>query len=262
MARILLTGATGVLGRELHPRLLDAGHKVLAASRSPPTGIDGDWVELDLIDGTGIAEAVAEVEVVVHAASDVRGDSEAVDVHGTERLLDAAEGAEVDNFVYVSIVGIDEIPFSYYDHKLDAERAVETSAVPSTIIRSTQFHPFVAYLLYVVSRLPIWPLPTAFRLQPIDTGEAADSIVEHATADAVGRVPDIGGPNVSTLGELAKAYREHRDVWRPIIRLPLPGSMASAFRAGKATCPDGDLAAITWEEWLAGQEGIPGKGAY
>jgi hypothetical protein len=47
-----------------------------------------------------------------------------------------------------------------------------------------------------VSRLPVWPLPTEIELQPIDTGEAAEAVVEYATVDADGRVPDVGGPDV------------------------------------------------------------------
>jgi len=262
MTTVLLTGATGVLGRELEPRLLDAGHDVRAASRSPPTGGEVEWVELDLADGTGVREAVDGVGIVVHAASDARGDSESVDVRGTERLLDAAADADVANFVYVSIVGIDEIPYAYYEHKLEAERAVEASAVPSTIVRSTQFHPFVAALLATVSRLPLWPLPTEFRLQPIDTGEAADRVAEHATVEAVGRAPDVGGPDVLSVRQLAEAYREERGLHRPIVRLPIPGSVASAFRAGEATSPDRDVGTRTWNEWLAAQEGVPGKGEY
>lgn len=54
------------------------------------------------------------MDIVVHPASNARGYSEAVDVRGTERLLDAAADAIIANFVYVSIVGIDEIPYIYY----------------------------------------------------------------------------------------------------------------------------------------------------
>jgi len=262
MATVLLTGATGVLGRELRPRLHDHGHDVRAASRSPPTGSTAEWVELDLVDGRGIQNAVDGVDIVVHAASDARGDSEAVDVRGTERLLEAAADADIENFVYVSIVGIDDIPYTYYEHKLAAEQAVEASPVPSTIVRSTQFYPFVASLLTTVSRLPVWPLPTEFRLQPIDTGEAAAAIAEHATVEAGGRVLDIGGPVVTSVRELAEAYREERGLRRPIVRLPIPGSIASAFRADKATCPDRNVGTTTWREWLAAQEEIPGKGVY
>ena len=262
MATVLLTGATGVLGQELKPRLLEADHDVRAASRSPPTGGEVEWVELDLTDGRGIREAVAGVDIIVHAASDARGDSKAVDVHGTERLLHAAADTAVENFVYVSIVGIDEIPYTYYEHKFEAEHAIESSAVPSTIVRSTQFYPFVAYLLGTVDRLPVWPLPTEIRLQPIDTGDAAEAIAEYATVEAAGRVPDIGGPNVLSVRKLAEAYRAERGLHRPIIRLPIPGRVASALRAGKATCPNRDVGTIPWEEWLTTQEGVPGQGRY
>lgn len=262
MTTILLTGATGVLGRELQSRLLEAGHQVRAASRSPPTDGDMEWVELDLTDGRGLRKAVTDVDIVVHAASDARGDSEAVDVHGTQRLLDAAADADVQNFVYVSIVGIDEIPYTYYEHKLTAEHAIESSPVPSTIVRVTQFYPFVAYLLGMVSRFPVWPLPTDFRIQPIETGEAAEAVSEHATMEAAGRVPDIGGPDVLSVRKLAEAYREECGLRRPIIQLPIPGDVASAFRTGKATCPERDVGTISWKEWLAAQEGVPGKEAY
>ncbi|MFP8952869.1 SDR family oxidoreductase [Natrialbaceae archaeon A-arb3/5] len=250
--RTLLTGATGTLGRELCPRLLDSGNEVRATSRTPPAATDDalEWVELDLRDGTGLETALADVDVVVHAASAPRGDSEAVDVRGTERLLEAAADAGVSNVCYVSIVGVGEIPLSYYEHKRAAERAVETSPVPSTIVRMTQFHSFVGGLLESISRLPVWPLSTDLRVQPIDAGDAADALVEHATPDPAGRVPPVGGPDVQTVGDLARSYRDANGLTRPIVRLPLPGAVAAGFRAGEATRPDRTVGTITWEEWL------------
>ncbi|PCR92435.1 SDR family oxidoreductase [Natrinema ejinorense] len=247
--RTLLTGATGTLGTALRPRLRDAGHDVRAASRSPPSD-DGAWVAMNLADGTGIREAIADVDVVVHAATAATGDSEAVDVRGTERLLEAAADVGVSNVVYVSIVGVDAIPYSYYRHKVAAERAVETSSVPSTIVRATQFHSFVFDLLESVARLPVWPLPTAFRLQPIHVGEAADTIAEYATPEPAGRVPDVGGPEVRTVGELARTYRDAKGLSRPLVRLPLPGEIAAGFRSGDGTCPDRTVGTVTWREWV------------
>lgn len=255
--RTLLTGATGTLGRGLRPRLRDAGHAVRAASRSPPADATGDveWVKTDLTDGTGLRSTVEGIDVIVHAATAPRGDSEAVDVRGTERLLKAAAAAGVSNFVYVSIVGVDEIPLAYYEHKLAAERAVEASPVPWTIVRATQFHRFVADLLDGVSRLPLWPLPTEFRLQPISAGEVADVIAERAIPEAAGRVPAIAGPEVRTVGELARAYRSARGLRRPIVRLPLPGSVAAGFRSGEAVLLDRAVGTVGWEAWLGSQYG-------
>lgn len=78
---------------------------------------------MNVVDESDVRTALEDIDVVVHAATAPRGDSEAVDVRGTERLLEAAADAGVANFVYVSIVGVDEIPYSYYKHKLAAERA-------------------------------------------------------------------------------------------------------------------------------------------
>ncbi len=262
MSSILLTGATGVLGTALQPKLRDAGHQVRAASRSPPTEGAGDWVTLDLTTGEGMSQALKDIDVVVHAASDARGDSEAVDVRGTDRLVDAAAAASVDNFVYVSIVGIDEIPYSYYKHKLEAEATVESSDVPATIVRITQFYPFVASLLSMVARLPVWPLPTKFRLQPIDVEEAAAAVTDYATESPAGRVPDVGGPEVATVRSLAERYRSVRGMRRPIVRLPIPGATARAFRRGEATCPEQRIGERQWDEWLEAQTGDPGADQY
>lgn len=249
-ARTLVTGGTGRLGQTLLPTLREEGHEVLATSRSPPTDDETEWRRMDLADGTGIRDALTDADVVIHTASAPLGDTEAVDVDGTARLLDAAADAGVSNFVYISIVGIEDIPYSYYEHKLTAERAVEASDVPSTVLRATQFHSFVHDMLEMVTRLPIWPLPTKMHLQPIDTGTVADRLVEHATPEPSGRLEPIGGPEVRTVGELARTYRDARGTWRPIIRLPIPGAAFAAFRDGKATCPDHVVGTVTWEGWL------------
>ncbi|MCD2204499.1 SDR family oxidoreductase [Halobacterium sp. KA-6] len=248
-----MTGATGTLGTALRPRLTAADHTVPAASRSPPNEAKGsvNWVELDVTDGSNIKSALENIDVVIHAATAPQGDTAAVDVQGTKRLIEAAEVAGVEHFVYPSIVGIDDIPYSYYEHKAIAETAVAKSDIPTTIIRSTQFHAFIAELLDFVAKLPVWPLPTKLQLQPIDVGEVADIIVEHATLTASGRTDPIGGPEVRSVRELARAYRAARNLRRPILHVPLPGDTVAAFRAGDATCPDHRGGVLTWEEWLA-----------
>lgn len=252
MIRTLVTGATGTLGTALRPRLAAAGHAVRAASRSPPEQSEGniDWVELDVVEGTGLESALEDIDIVVHTATASQGDTEAVDVKGTKRVLAAAEDAGVEHVLYPSIVGIDDIPFSYYEHKSGAETAVEESAVPTTIVRATQFHSFVAELLDSVAKLPVWPLPTKIQIQPMAVGEVADTIVEHATLTASGRPDPVGGPDIYSVGELAQVYRAARGLRRPIVRAPIPGKTMAAFRAGHATCSDHRVGTLSWKEWL------------
>ncbi|MCU4926866.1 NAD(P)H-binding protein [Halobacteria archaeon AArc-dxtr1] len=253
MIRTLLAGATGTLGTALRPRLTAAGHTVRAASRSPPeeTKENLNWVELDLIDGTGLESALENTDVIIHTATAPQGDTAAVDVEGTKRLVEVAEAADVENFLYPSIVGIDDIPFSYYEEKVTGEMIVEESDIPTTIVRATQFHSFIAELLDSVAKLPLWPLPTNVQIQPVDVGEVADVIVDHATLTASGRTGPIGGPNIHLVGELAQMYRNARGLRHPIMRLPIPGKTMAAFRTGHATCPNQRVGTVTWEEWLA-----------
>ena len=252
MTRTLVTGATGTLGTSLRPRLTAAGHTVRAASRSPPeeTRENLEWVELELTDGTSLESVLEDIDILIHTATAPQGDTAAVDVEGTKRLLKAAEAADVKNVLYPSIVGIDDIPYSYYEHKVTAEMIVEESEVPTTIIRATQFHSFIADLLDSVARLPLWPLPTNLQIQPVDVGEVADVIVDHATLTASGRTNPVGGPMIHSVGELAQMYRNTRDRRCPIVRVPVPGKTMAAFRTGHATCPDHRVGTVTWEEWL------------
>lgn len=257
MIQTLVTGATGTLGKALIPRLTAAGHVVRAASRSPPEDSEEglNWVNLDLVTGSGLKPALENIDVVVHAATAPQGDTATVDVEGTKRLLVAANDAGVAHFLYPSIVGVADIPLTYYEHKAAAETAVEESEMPTTIIRSTQFHAFVAELLDIVAKLPLWPLPTNVRMQPVAVGAVADVIVDHATLTARGRPNPIGGPEIHLGRELAQVYRDVRRLRRPIIRFPIPGKTMAAFRAGHATCPDYRTGTRTWESWLETQYG-------
>lgn len=253
MIRTLVTGATGTLGTALRSRLAAAGHAVRAASRSPPEADEEnlEWVELDLTEDAGFDSALENVDVVVHTATAPQGNTEAVDVRGTKRLLEAAEDSGVENFLFPSIVGIDDIPFAYYEHKLAAETAVEESEIPTTVVRATQFHSFVAEMLGYVAKLPVWPLPTKIQLQPVDVGEVADFLADHATPTASGRTDPIGGPEIHSVRDLATAYRNVRGLRRPIIRFPIPSKTVAAFRTGHATCPEHTVGTHSWEEWLA-----------
>jgi len=164
-------------------------------------------------------------------------------------LLELARKAGVAHFLYISIVGIDRIPsYPYYRVKLAAEVAVEQGSVPWSIFRATQFHTLIDRLLRLPAWAPVAFLPTDFHFQPVDGGEVADRMVEIVAAGPSGRVLDMGGPQVQTLGELANEWRRARGLQRWILPLPLPGKTANAFRRGYNTCPENRQGRITWED--------------
>ena len=252
MKRVLITGGAGTLGREMVNLLTAQDYTVRVMSRrsrpaAQPSKIE--WAQADLGAGTGISEAVSGVDTIVHAATNFLSSSK-VDVAGTKRLLDAARAADVSHVLYVSIVGIERNPFVYYQTKLKAEALVQQSGIPWSIQRAVQFYPFIDLILRAFVHWPVALLPTDLQFQPMDIREAAQSIVDRLIAGPTGRLPDIGGPQVRTLGDLAKPWMAARGLHRPIVHLPLPGKAAAAFRNGYNTCPEQKVGKISWEAWL------------
>lgn len=94
-------------------------------------------------------------------------------------------------------------------------------------------------------------LPTDFRFQPIDPGGVADRLVDGVAAGPGGRLSDLSGPEVRTLGELAKIWLTARRIERRLVRVPLPGKMADAFRRGLNTVPAQANGKVTWAEWVS-----------
>jgi len=248
-ARVLVTGGTGELGRAVVERLLAAGEGVRVLSRRerpdlpPGVGI----VQGDLATGAGLTEAVAEVGVVVHCASNGRRSG---DVEGTRRLVAAAATTGVRHLAYISIVGVDRNPFPYYRLKLEAEGIVAAGGVPWTILRATQFHSLLLRALRTQGRLPTLLVPRGFRFQPVDSGEVAARLADLALNGPVGRAPDMGGPEMRTAEDLARAYLEAAGWRRPLLRVPVPGAVGRAFRDGAQLAPDHADGTITWDDYL------------
>lgn len=234
---VLVTGASGRLGRLVVPRL--AGHDVRAAGRSGP-------VRLDLSTGEGLADAVRGVDVVLHLASSALGDPQGVDVEGTRRLVAACREAGVRHLVYPSIVGIHRVPMAYYRAKLDAERIV--ADVPHTLLRITQFHVFLKEMLDGLLRWPLVVAPAGVRFQPIDEAAAADALVACVAAGPAGRVADLGGPEVLELPDVVRLVAPGR--WILSRGIPSLGPLA-ALRAGALCLDGGRTAGGTFADWLA-----------
>lgn len=224
---ILVTGGTGNLGRPTVAALRAAGHDVRVLSRTAGEGRTAG----DLATGAGLVEALRGVDTVLHLAT-----SRSKDIGQTTTLLRAVRSAGVGHLVYISIVGVDRVPYAYYADKLACEHAIETSGVPFTILRATQFHDFVAAILRPQRRLPV-----LFALnvpdQPIAVEEVAARLTELAGGAAAGRVADIGGPEQLGFRELAEVWQRAHGTTRPVWTLHLPGKMFRAMREGHHMTP-------------------------
>jgi hypothetical protein len=78
----------------------------------------------------------------------------------------------------------------------------------------------------------------------------ARRLCEIVQAGPSGRLPDMGGPQVYTSGELARIWLRQRGMHRAILPLWLPGKMARRLRQGGNTCPQQATGTVGWEAWL------------
>jgi uncharacterized protein YbjT (DUF2867 family) len=196
--------------------------------------------------------ALVGAEVVVHAASDARGDPWQVDVAGTRRLVEAVDRTRLRHLVYVSIVGVDRIPFGYYHAKFAAEQVLLASGLPVTLLRITQFHDFVDDLLATARRGPVLAVPMGWRVQPVDVDEAAAQVVQTAIGPATGDVVEFGGPEELSAADLARAWTAAREPGVRVISTPVPGRLSAAFRDGAALPSSGARGRRTYAEHLRG----------
>lgn len=238
MSAVLVTGGTGTLGRHLVPELRRRGHEVRVLSRQPGEG----RVVGDVLTGAGLAEAVAGVDVVVHAASSPRRKARATEVEGTRNLLAAAGDRHV---VYVSIVGVDDNRFGYYRAKHAAERLVEQRSGPWTIQRATQFHELVDQVLGG----KVFVRTKNLRFQPVAAAEVAVALADRVDEGPCGRASDIGGPEVLHVRDLARVRREVTGRAARLLPVPPVGFLAD-LDAGNHLCPDRAVGTTTWEQWL------------
>jgi uncharacterized protein YbjT (DUF2867 family) len=250
--KVAVVGGTGVLGKLVVAELAARGDEVLALSRKPgrtvPEGVSHRRV--DLTTGEGLAEALAGVEVVVDASSSSTPRRAApVLVEGTQRLLRAGAEAGARHYVGVSIVGCERVPIAYYKVKVKQEEAIAAGAIPWSLLRATQFHTLIDSLFRQDARFGVVRSGSA-RFQPIDPSLVAERMAGAAHAEPAGRLPDIAGPAVLTLSELAKAWRRAGHRALPL-RFPMIGPIGRPLREGALCNPDAAAGGCTFEQWLA-----------
>ncbi|KKD02970.1 SDR family oxidoreductase [Streptomyces sp. WM6386] len=249
MTTILVTGGTGTLGRLVAERLRADGHEVRVLSRhAQPYAVDLRE------GGAALDVAVEGVDTVVHCATTQTGGDEKAAVN----LIAAARRAGVGHLVYISIVGVDRVPFGYYRSKLAVEKQVEESGLGWTVLRATQFHDLLVRALRAMAKSPVLVLPAGVSDQPVEVAEVADRLAELAAGSPAGRVADLGGPEVRSFESLAQAYVKASGRRRAVVNVPLTGKAYRGFRAGGHLAPEQAVGKGTFEEYLARSLGSEG----
>jgi uncharacterized protein YbjT (DUF2867 family) len=261
---LLLTGATGLVGSALLPRLIAQGQPVRCLVRDPRRlGAQRVRVQIalgDLTDPPSFRNAMRGVSTVVHLAASTRdqprGSIEELAAIATWRMVEAAQRAGVERFVFFSTLGAS----SHHRARLFRAKALAEQAVRESDMRSTVIAPSLVYapgdrwltLIERLSLLPVVPVSGRGRAvcQPIWAEDVAACVVatlgKSGSADGVTHERyELGGPETMTYNETINTVLRSLDRERPL--LPIPTPMVSRGlhvleRAMHTNTP------ITWDE--------------
>ena len=171
-------------------------------------------------------------------------------VEGSRRLLAAEADAGVRHHVGISILGCDRVPLGYYRAKVAQEQAIAGGRIPWSLLRASQFHTLIATVFELWGRAHAVPTGKA-RLQPVDPRVVARRIADSVHEGPAGRLPDVAGPEIGTLTELAGAWRRHHGRRLLPVRLPMAGPIGRPLREAALCDPAAAAGGTTFEEWVA-----------
>jgi NADH dehydrogenase len=256
---LLLTGATGLVGSALLPRLTASGRPVRCLVRDPrrlgPERVRVQIALGDLSDPASFRNALRGVDTVVHLAAAIRdqpgGSIEETNAVATWRLVQAAQKAGIEHFVFFSAQSASAHDRTRFMRaKALAERAVADSGVPHTI-----FAPSIVYapgdvfltLLERMALLPVVPISGSGRalFQPIWSHDVADCVMAALGRRAAGERYELSGPETLSYDAIVEIVLRAAGRPRPLIHVPL-GVVSRSLRALEALMRSKAFA--TWDE--------------
>lgn len=267
---VALTGATGFVGKAVLAEAARQGADVRALTRRDSAAQPGvTWVAGDLADRNALGRLVKGSEAVLHIAGVVSAPDaagfQAGNVTGTLNLIEAARGAGVGRFVFVSSLSAREPQLSAYGaSKRKAERLVMASGLDWTIVRPPAIYgPHDAEMFELFRSAAKWgvvPLPPAGRLSLIHVADLARLLLALVPGGegVTGAVfePDDGHPGGWTHREMGRAigWAVGRRPWTPHFS---PGILANAaridgiVRRGRAKLTADRVGYMCHPDWVA-----------
>jgi NADH dehydrogenase len=259
---LLLTGATGLVGSALLRRLVAEGQQVRCLVRDPRRlGAQRVRVQIalgDLTDPPSFRNAMRGVNTVVHLAASTRdqprGSIEELAAIATWRMVEAAQRAGVERFVFFSTLGAS----THHRARLFRAKALAEQAVRESDMHSIVIAPSLVYapgdrrltLIERLSLLPVLPISGRGRAvcQPIwteDVAGCAIAALNSARDEHAHKRYELAGPQTLTYNELIATVLRSLDRERPLLPLPTPiasRALRLLERAMHASTP------ITWDE--------------
>ncbi len=237
VARILLLGSTGFVGRGVAHKILDVGHQLRVLVRDPMKAaafkVRGAQVVVgDALDPNTVVQASQGVEHIIDLIAVRRNRPQsylAVNVDGPRIVGEAAMAAGVRSVVFVSAIGARLDPhYKYYTSRWMGEQELAKTGVAGTILRFSFVLAEEGGILSdferaIVGPFAIIPGSGQAKLQPILREDAARCIVEAiAKPELLGHILELGGPEVVSYETVFDWFLQARKIKKAKLKLPVP----------------------------------------
>jgi uncharacterized protein YbjT (DUF2867 family) len=240
MSRILVTGATGFIGRRLVPALLEHEHEVRAMTRHPDTyDGPGEPVGGDVFDAESLVGPLKDIEVayyLVHSLDDA--DFEAKDAGAAKAFAEEAAKQGVRQIIYMGGLGEDDGNMSaHLRSRREVEGLLGSTGVPVTVLRAAIVVGAggISWELtrQLVKNLPAMVVPkwASTKTQPVAIDDVIRYLVGVCDQDkALGRVFEIGGPDQLTYVDMLRvAAKIDKDRELTIYQVPVLTPRLSSY---------------------------------
>jgi uncharacterized protein YbjT (DUF2867 family) len=258
---LLLTGATGQVGSALLDRLLAERTPVRCLVRDPrrlgPRRVRVQIALGDLADPPSFRNAMRGVDTVVHLAASIRdqrrGSIEELNGIATWRMVQAAERAGVERFVFCSALGAS----THHRVRFFRAKALAEQAVRAAQLRTVVLSPSIVYapgdrwltLLERLALLPVMPVSGSGRAlyQPIWVQDAADCVLGalRGSGDGSPESFELAGPQTLSHTDIVRLLLRSLDRRRLLVHVPTP-IVSRTLRLLESVA--GTRAPATWDE--------------
>lgn len=245
MAKILVTGATGFIGKRLVASLLQQGHEVVALVRIRGTSLFPKPMERlkiifgDLQNREALANLPPDIDAayyLLHSMSDIMGNFVELERQVAENFLKCLEATHVRQIIYLSGIIPEERLSRHLRSRLMVEEILKSSKIPFTILRASivvgEGSASFEIIRDLVEKLPVMVAPRWVKslCQPIAIRDVLfylEGVLLHP--GCLNHVFDIGGPDILSFQDLLLQYAQVRELRRWIITVPVLTPRLSSY---------------------------------
>ena len=245
--KILLTGATGYIGKRLLPHLLKDGHSVVCLVRDPrrvenkiAENKNVTLIKSDLLDEASLKNIPNDIDIAyyfAHSMGSSGNDFAELEERSANNFVNSINNTNVNQIIYLSGIISEGTKLSkHLSSRLNVERILQNAKANTTILRAAIIIGSGSGSFEIIrdlaEKLPIMVTPKWLKTkcQPIAVKNVLEYLIGVVNKPkAYNKIFDIGGPDILTYKEMLLYYAETRGLKRFIITVPVLTPRLSSY---------------------------------